>query len=181
MDYQDWLEQTYLKLTTKEHRKSFAQFFTPPAIATLMAAYILDLMGACAYPIRKSGVCAGPHQINVVRNEAQIYNLTTFHSIFVLDEANTDLIFAYLLTPLAKDIIMQNRREYGGGLEKLEPLDINHAVCVNFAAMSEEQRSKILELYGQYRTQVLNAAPAATLEQAIAAISAAFMDVIKEQ
>ena len=40
MDYQDWLEQTYLKLTTKEHRKSFAQFFTPPAIATLMAAYI---------------------------------------------------------------------------------------------------------------------------------------------
>ncbi|MBU3844757.1 MAG: N-6 DNA methylase [Candidatus Anaerobiospirillum pullicola] len=119
--------------------------------------------------------------INVVRNEAQIYNLTTFHSIFVLDEANTDLIFAYLLTPLAKDIIMQNRREYGGGLEKLEPLDINHAVCVNFAAMSEKQRSKILELYGQYRMMVLNADPAAALEQAIAAISAEFMDVIKEQ
>ena len=42
MYYQDLLEQSYLKLTTKEHRKTFAQFFTPPAIAELMAAYILD-------------------------------------------------------------------------------------------------------------------------------------------
>lgn len=42
MDFQDLLEHSYLKLSTKEHRKSFAQFFTPPAIASLMAAYILD-------------------------------------------------------------------------------------------------------------------------------------------
>lgn len=93
--------------------------------------------------------------INVVRNEAQIYNLTTFHSIFVLDESQTDLIFAYLLTPLAKDIILQNRREYGGGLEKLEPLDINHAACVNFNALSAEQIKAILELYHRYRALIL--------------------------
>lgn len=93
--------------------------------------------------------------INVVRNEAQIYNLTTFHSIFVLDESQTDLIFAYLLTPLAKDIILQNRREYGGGLEKLEPLDINHAACVNFNALSAEQIKAILELYQRYRALIL--------------------------
>ena len=93
--------------------------------------------------------------INVVRNEAQNYNLTTFHSIFVLDESQTDLIFAYLLTPLAKDIILQNRREYGGGLEKLEPLDINHAACVNFNALSAEQIKAILELYQRYRALIL--------------------------
>lgn len=93
--------------------------------------------------------------INVVRNEAQIYNLTTFHSIFVLDESQTDLIFAYLLTPLAKDIILQNRREYGGGLEKLEPLDINHAACVNFNALSAEQVKAVLELYQRYRALIL--------------------------
>lgn len=93
--------------------------------------------------------------INVVRNEAQIYNLTTFHSIFVLDESQTDLIFAYLLTPLAKDIILQNRREYGGGLEKLEPLDINHAACVNFNALTQETTSEILGLYQKYRAIIL--------------------------
>lgn len=97
--------------------------------------------------------------INVVRNEAQVYNLTTFHSIFVLDESQTDLIFAYLLTPLAKNIIMQNRREYGGGLEKLEPLDINHAACFNFNALSANQRQNILQIYMRYRATVLGIAP----------------------
>lgn len=102
--------------------------------------------------------------INVVRNEAQIYNLTTFHSIFVLDESQTDLIFAYLLTPLAKDIILQNRREYGGGLEKLEPLDINHAACVNFNALSAEQIKAILELYQRYRAMILGEGEFASLK-----------------
>lgn len=104
--------------------------------------------------------------INVVRNEAQVYNLTTFHSIFVLDESQTDLIFAYLITPLAKDIIMQNRREYGGGLEKLEPLDINHAACVNFNALSAHQRHNILQIYGRYRATLLGLEPYAQLKAA---------------
>lgn len=95
--------------------------------------------------------------INVVRNEAGIFNLTTFHSIFVLEPEQTDLIFAYLMTPLAKDIILQNRREYGGGLEKLEPLDINHAACVNFNALSGSDVTSILELYQEYRRLVLEA------------------------
>lgn len=93
--------------------------------------------------------------MNVVRNEAQIFNLTTFHSIFVLKEEQTELIFAYLLTNLAKEIILQNRREYGGGLEKLEPLDINHAACINFNQLSQPDVAEILQLYHSYRRQLI--------------------------
>lgn len=101
--------------------------------------------------------------LHVVRNEAQIFNLTTFHSIFVLQKDKTELIFAYLLTNLAKEIILQNRREYGGGLEKLEPLDINHAACINFNHLSTQDEQEILYLYQQYRQQVLSQAQGQSL------------------
>lgn len=118
--------------------------------------------------------------INVVRNEAQIYNLTTFHSIFVLDQSKTDLIFAYLLTPIAKDIILQNRREYGGGLEKLEPLDINHAACVNFNTLTEDETANIMSLYAQYRELILHKGSHSNGEaqKLIAAISQAFSTLL---
>lgn len=97
--------------------------------------------------------------MQVVRNEAQIFNLTTFHSVFVLQKDKTELIFAYLLTDLAKEIILQNRREYGGGLEKLEPLDINHAACINFNQMPYADEQDVLQLYRKYRQQILHTNP----------------------
>lgn len=97
--------------------------------------------------------------MQVVRNEAQIFNLTTFHSVFVLQKDKTELIFAYLLTDLAKEIILQNRREYGGGLEKLEPLDINHAACINFNQMPYAYEQDVLQLYHKYRQQILHTNP----------------------
>lgn len=97
--------------------------------------------------------------MQVVRNEAQIFNLTTFHSVFILQKDKTELIFAYLLTDLAKEIILQNRREYGGGLEKLEPLDINHAACINFNQMPYADEQDVLQLYRKYRQQILHTNP----------------------
>lgn len=93
--------------------------------------------------------------LQIVRNEANIYNLTAFHSLFVLDKEMIDLIFAYLITPLAKEIILQNRREYGGGLKKLEPLDIAHASCIDFNLLNSGTRDEILKLYAQYRQAII--------------------------
>ena len=87
---------------------------------------------------------------NVIRNDARIYNLTAFHSLFVQDPELIDLIFAYLLTPLASELIMANRREYGRGLEKLEPMDIMDSSCIDFYGLSVSQLATIRDLMAQY-------------------------------
>jgi adenine-specific DNA-methyltransferase len=67
--------------------------------------------------------------LRFVRNEAGISNLTTFHCIYpqtdMFSEVSTDLIFAYLLTDTARQIFEDNSREYGNGLQKFEPNDLN--------------------------------------------------------
>ena len=65
--------------------------------------------------------------LRFIRNEANISNLTTFHCIYLnmFSMQKVDLLFAYLLTDISKDIFNDNRREYGNGLQKFEPNDIN--------------------------------------------------------
>ena len=87
---------------------------------------------------------------NVIRNDVRIYNLTAFHSLFVHNPELTDIVFAYLLTPLASELIMANRREYGRGLEKLEPTDIMESKCIDFNQLSIEQLTRIRDLIAQY-------------------------------
>ena len=87
---------------------------------------------------------------NVIRNDVRIYNLTAFHSLFVHNPEFTDIIFAYLLTPLASELIMANRREYGRGLEKLEPTDIMESMCIDFNQLSVDQLNRIRDLIAQY-------------------------------
>ena len=94
---------------------------------------------------------------NVIRNDAGVYNLTAFHSLFIQDPALTDLIYAYLLTPLASELIMVNRREYGRGLEKLEPMDIMQSNCINFYDLNINQMEAIRELLDQYEVIVAKA------------------------
>lgn len=71
--------------------------------------------------------------LRFIRNEAKISNLTTFHCIYLnlFSAPKTDLLFAYLLTDVSKDIFNDNRREYGNGLRKFEPNDINKALMVD--------------------------------------------------
>jgi len=85
-----------------------------------------------------------------VRNEAGVRNLTTFHC-FYLDICKTDLLFAYFLTDISKEIISDNRREYGNGLNKFEPNDLNHAKIFDLNAADREIKSEILKNYGKFR------------------------------
>ncbi len=56
-----------------------------------------------------------------------------------------DLLMAYLLTDIAKEIFNDEKREYGDGLDKFEPNDLNNAKIVNLDIIDEETESKILE------------------------------------
>lgn len=102
--------------------------------------------------------------LRFIRNEANISNLTTFHCIYpvqanLFNNVNIDILFAYLLTDVAKIIFEDNRREYGNGLQKFEPNDINKSMMLNLSLLDKYTENKILRLYEQYRNSVLNSTP----------------------
>lgn len=106
--------------------------------------------------------------LRFIRNEANISNLTTFHCIYLnmFSEPKVDLLFAYLLTDISKEIFNDNRREYGNGLHKFEPNDINKALMLDLDKINKADEEKILSLYCKYRKSELSVkANAAFLEE----------------
>lgn len=99
--------------------------------------------------------------LRFIRNEAGISNLTTFHCIYLnmFSLPKADLLFAYLLTDVSRKIFEDNRREYGNGLQKFEPNDINKAKMLDLEKLDSEAESRILEYYQLYRQSVLDKTP----------------------
>ena len=97
--------------------------------------------------------------VKFIRNEADISNLTTFHCIYsktnLFSKIDVDLLFAYLLTDIAKDIFSDNRREYGDGLKKFEPNDLNNGLMLDLSLLTESEKSDIKILYFAYRKSVI--------------------------
>lgn len=89
--------------------------------------------------------------LKFVINDAKLYNLTAFHCVYIKSIDYSDLLKAYLLTETATDIIEDNRREYGDGLNKLEPNDINESLVLNLKIIKENDRQRIYTLYNEYR------------------------------
>jgi len=91
--------------------------------------------------------------LRFVRNEATVYNLTSFHCVYI-DSTNSDevdLLMAYLLTDISQEIFNDNKREYGDGLDKFEPNDLNNAKVINLRIIDKQTKAKILEYYDTYR------------------------------
>jgi adenine-specific DNA-methyltransferase len=102
--------------------------------------------------------------LRFIRNEANISNLTTFHCIYpskanLFDSINIDLLFAYLLTDVARQIFEDNSREYGNGLQKFEPNDINKAQMLDLKLLDLKIEKKILDLYQLYRKSTIDNGP----------------------
>jgi len=97
--------------------------------------------------------------LKFVRNEAMISNLTTFHSIYLnmdlFSAIDADLLFAYLQTTIAKAIFSDNLREYGDGLRKFEPNDLNQAMMLDLSLLEPAEIKQIRQLYRAYRKSVL--------------------------
>jgi adenine-specific DNA-methyltransferase len=94
--------------------------------------------------------------IKFIRNEANVSNLTTFHCVYpkkedLFSKNSVDLFFAYLLTDVAKEIFSDNRREYGNGLKKFEPNDLNTSKMLDLSLLSKTDTENILALYYEYR------------------------------
>ncbi|HHX68291.1 MAG TPA: N-6 DNA methylase [Gallicola sp.] len=89
------------------------------------------------------------NRLKVIRNLANIKNLTCYHGIFILQNYDhlIDVLFCYLLTSVGQDILYLNRRQYGGGLDKFEPNDINNSMCLDFDLLTDEDICNIRKLY----------------------------------
>lgn len=91
-------------------------------------------------------------KLKFVRNEAYVSNLTTFHCLYLTNMfIDIDVFFAYLLTDIAHQVLLENARQYGNGLTKFEPNDINKAKIADFSILTDAQLSAIKDLYAQYR------------------------------
>jgi adenine-specific DNA-methyltransferase len=102
--------------------------------------------------------------LKFIRNEANISNLTTFHCVYPIQSnlfgnIDIDIIFAYLLTDVARKIFEDNRREYGNGLQKFEPNDLNKAMILDLTLLDKATEKQILDLYKNYRDTVINKSP----------------------
>lgn len=95
--------------------------------------------------------------LNFIRNEAGISNLTAFHCVYIKPEImpKIDLLMAYLITDVAKEIFSDSRREYAAGLKKFEPNDLNNAYVVDLLKIDQQTTEKILQAYFRFREEEL--------------------------
>nr|AAC60387.1 methyltransferase [Acinetobacter calcoaceticus] len=98
--------------------------------------------------------------LRFIRNEANISNLTSYHCIIqnkqVVSEIDIDLLFAYLLTDTAKQIFEDNSRQYGNGLQKFEPNDLNKGMMLDLGLLDKQTSDEILNLYKEYKYLILD-------------------------
>jgi adenine-specific DNA-methyltransferase len=89
--------------------------------------------------------------LRFVRNDTNVSNLTTFHCIYpqsdMFSDISINLLFAYLLTDTARQIFEDNSREYGNGLQKFEPNDLNMGKMLDIGKLSTSCKQKIENLY----------------------------------
>ncbi len=99
--------------------------------------------------------------LRFVRNEAEIRNLTCFHGFYVnlLAMPRLDLLMAYLLTDVSRQILDDDRREYSGGLQKFEPNDLNRAKVIDLDLIDSATEHTIVAVYRAYRASVLHQRP----------------------
>lgn len=86
--------------------------------------------------------------LRFIRNEANIYNLTTFHCVYPkVTGVDVDVLFAYLITDVAKEIFLDNSRQYGNGLVKFEPNDLNKGMVADLTLLNTEECSFVKDVY----------------------------------
>jgi len=87
----------------------------------------------------------GRNGIKFIWNDSSCLTLTCFHVFYPssIGKKYLDIFFLYLNTDFAKELIDREKREYGDGLEKFEPNDINKSYVFNFAILSNEMLDKL--------------------------------------
>lgn len=88
-------------------------------------------------------------RMRFIFNKSNCFNLTTFHGIFPYfqDEIMQKAFLAYLNSNLFRDIQVTKRREYGGGLHKFEPRDLEKLPVIDVTKLPVEDLKKLSDLF----------------------------------
>jgi adenine-specific DNA-methyltransferase len=94
----------------------------------------------------------GRNGLKFMWNETDALTLTSFHNFYPtkLGKSYMDILFIYLSTSLAKKLFENEKREYGGGLEKFEPNDINKSYIIDFKLLPEKKLEQLRKLQIKY-------------------------------
>lgn len=94
-------------------------------------------------------------KLNFILNTSDATCLTTFHCIYpkenVFTSISIELFFAYLISNTARLIFLDNGREYGNGLNKFEPNDLNKGMMLDLRVLNDEARQAIIREFCAYR------------------------------
>lgn len=90
----------------------------------------------------------GRSGLKFIWNTSSCINLTCFHAFYSTEAGKKylDVIFIYLYSDTAKKLFDREKREYGGGLGKFEPNDLNKAFAVDFRLLNDKQSVTLKEL-----------------------------------
>lgn len=92
--------------------------------------------------------------LKFIWNGTSALNLTCFHGFYPnsLGDKFMDIFFIYINTPLAKKLFELEKREYGGGLGKFEPNDLNKAKVVDFELLPKASHAYLRKLQQAWLT-----------------------------
>lgn len=90
----------------------------------------------------------GRKDLKFIWNETDCVNLTCFHAFYPskLGQKYSDVLFVYLNTDFAKKLFDREKREYGDGLGKFEPNDINKSLAFDFEIIKKKYLAFLREL-----------------------------------
>jgi adenine-specific DNA-methyltransferase len=90
--------------------------------------------------------------IRFVWNESNCVSLTCFHLFQPsrLGEWCLPFLFLYLNSLTGRNFLELEKREYGDGLEKYEPNDINKALAPDFELLDQESSKRLIELQSAF-------------------------------
>lgn len=90
----------------------------------------------------------GRKGLKFIWNTSNCKNLTCFHSFYPTEfgKKYLDILFVYINTSFAKNLFDREKREYGNGLEKFEPNDINKSLILNLEIISKKDFNTLKKL-----------------------------------
>jgi hypothetical protein len=83
-----------------------------------------------------------------IRNQAEVVSLNNLHNISFPEDTEyepeeVNALLAYLNSDIVNKIVQRSGREYGGGLHKIEPGELEHIPVIDPKAMHEDDVSRL--------------------------------------
>ena len=90
-------------------------------------------------------------RMRFILNKTDCVNLAAFHGIYpnFQDEVMVKALLAYLNSNLCKDVQTIKRREYGGGLHKFEPKDLEKLPVLDVTKLSRDDLERLSRLFDE--------------------------------